>query len=462
MPEKKLTHGVKTLLGDPKKAILKLSGPMIVAMSVQSIYNVADGIWVSGLGADALAAIGLFYPIFMVIISVAAGIGVGGSSAISRYIGANDKESTDSAATHTIVIGLLVGLAFTALTLPFLRKIFLLSGAQGKVISLVVSYGRVLVGGSIIIVFTNIGTGILRGEGDTKRAMYAMVLGSALNIVLDPIFIYTLRMGVVGAAWATLLSICITGIILFFWLFIKKDTYIDMTFSSFRFNKIIVKDILRVGVPSSFAQLSMSIAMFILNYIVVKVNGADGVAVFTSAWRIMMLGVVPLLGVAVGVTAVTGAAYGARNAKKLDSAYTYGVKLGLFMEFAISILILIFARQLTFLFTYSKGTAHISGALTEAFRILALFLSSVPFGMLTSSMFQGIGRGENSLAITILRTLIFQIFFGYLFGVTMKMGLPGIWWGIVLGNITASAIAFLWGRLTVKALKVQFDSSMKS
>ena len=452
MPEK-ITSGVKTLLGDPKKAILKLSGPMIIGMLVQSLYNIADGIWVAGLGSDALAAIGLFYPVFMGIIAFAIGISVGGSSAISRKIGAKDKSKADSAAIHTLLLGAVVGVVLTAALFPFLKEIFLSTGARGNVITMVLKYSRILVAGTAIIVFTNIGTGILRGEGDMKRAMYAMIVGSGLNIALDPIFIYTFKMGVVGAAWATLISICITATLLIFWLFIKKDTYVNIHFTGFAFEKSITKEILRVGIPSSFSQLSMSVAMFILNAIIVKVGGTGGIAVFTSAWRIMMFGVIPLVGIAIGVTAVTGAAYGAKDIDKLDTAYLYGIKMGVLMETAGAILILIFAHPLAFLFTYSKSAASISKNLVAAFRILVWFLPGVPLGMLTSSMFQGIGKGENSLAITIFRTLIMQVFFAYLFGVILKFSLVGVWWGIVSGNVIAAAIGFLWGRLTINSLR---------
>ena len=452
MPEK-ITSGVKTLLGDPKKAILKLSGPMIVGMAVQSLYNIADGVWVAGLGADALAAIGLFYPVFMGIIAFAIGIGVGGSSAISRKIGAKSKNMADSAAAHTVLIGLAVGIILTISLFPFLKQIFLFTGARGKVISMVLGYSRILVAGTTIIVFTNVGTGILRGEGDTKRAMYAMILGSGLNIVLDPIFIYTFRMGVKGAAWATLISMCVTAVLLFFWLFVRKDTYVNIKLLQFRFDKNITNEILRVGVPSSFAQLSMSVSMFILNAVIVKVGGTDGIAVFTSAWRIILFGIIPLLGIAIGVTAVTGAAYGAKDVEKLDIAYLYGIKIGFLMEIIVATLILIFAHPLAFLFTYSKNASGISSSLITAFRTLVWFLPTVPFGMLTSSMFQGIGKGENSLAVTVFRTLIMQVFFAYFFGVTLKFGLAGVWWGIVLGNVVASAVGFLWGKLTMKQLK---------
>ncbi|HMA77067.1 MAG TPA: MATE family efflux transporter, partial [Candidatus Krumholzibacteriaceae bacterium] len=103
--ESRTTKGIETLLGDPKKAILKLSTPMILGMFFQAIYNIADGIWVAGLGADQLAAVGLFFPFFMVIISLGAGIGIGGGSAASRRIGKGDKSGADNTAIHTFLIG---------------------------------------------------------------------------------------------------------------------------------------------------------------------------------------------------------------------------------------------------------------------------------------------------------------------------------------------------------------------
>jgi len=453
-----LSRGVKTLLGDPKRAVLKLSGPMIIGMLVQSLYNITDGIWVAGLGSDALAAIGLFFPLFMVIISLAAGIGVGGSSAISRKIGARDKNMADSAAIHTIVIGIIAGILFTCIMFPFLRGIFTSIGAKANVVQLVVRYARVLVCGSVILVFTNITTGILRGEGDTKRAMYAMLLGAGLNIILDPIFIYKLKMGIVGAAWATFTSISVTSVLMIFWIFIKKNTYVNIRFKSFKFNKKIVKEILRVGIPSSFAQISMSLAMFLLNIIIVKVAGTDGIAVFTSAWRIITLGTMPLIGIAMGVTAVTGAAYGARNIDKLKLGYLFGIKFGFILELGIVTLIIVLAPQLSYLFTYSKGAAHISVDLIKAFHWLVWFLPSVPFGMLTSAMFRGIGQGEKSLAVTILRTIIMQVFLSYFFGIFLRLGIIGVWCGIVLGNVSGAAVAFMWGSFTVKGLKRQVTS----
>lgn len=459
MDDEPLTRGVSTLRGDPKKAILKLSGPMVVAMLVQAFYNLADGIWVAGLGSDALAAIGLFFPFFMIMLSLANGIGIGGSAAVSRRIGARDKRMADAASDHTLVIGLGLAALLTGISFPFLKRLFASMGAHGQVLELTLDYGRVLIAGSVLLIFGNIANGILRGEGDTKRPMIAMVLGSVLNIALDPVLIYGLGLGVAGAAWATLISIAVSSFLMAWWLLIRRDTYVSISLRGFRYNGQITFEILRVGLPASVAQFSMALAMFVLNAIVVRAGGTDGIAVFTSAWRIVLFGLVPLFGISMGVTAVTGAAYGARDAAKLRTGYLFGIKVGLVIEAAICVAILAFAPHLAYLFSYSKGAAHISRELVPAMRILACFLPTVPLGMLTSAMFQGIGKGENALAVTFLRTLVFQVILSYVLGLHTGLGIRGVWLGIVTGNVSAALIGFAWANGTIRALERRFSAA---
>ncbi|MDZ7374089.1 MAG: MATE family efflux transporter [candidate division KSB1 bacterium] len=462
MLEENLTSGVRTLRGDPRKAIVKLSAPMVVANVVQAVYNLADGIWVAGLGADALAGVGLFFPFFMIMLSLAAGMAIGGSAAVSRRIGARDKAGSDSAAVHTLAIGLGIAVTLTLVCYPLLSHIFRGTGVRGPVLELTLQYGRILVAGSVLLVFSNLANGILRGEGDSQRAMLAMVLGSLLNIGLDPLFIYTLGMGIAGAAWATLLSIGLSAVLMGYWIFVRRSTYVRIRVRAFRYDGRIAAEILRVGVPASFAQLSMAAAMFVLNAIVVRAGGTDGVAIFTSAWRIIMFGLVPLFGIATGVTAVTGAAYGARDVEKLRTGYFYGIEVGLAIEGAVFVSILLLAPRLAYLFTYAEKSSHLARDLSHAMRILACFLPTVPLGMLTGSMFQGIGKGENSLAVTVLRTLVLQIAFGYLLGLSFALGLEGVWWGIVSGNVLAALVSFLWGRYTVRRLEKRLVSATVS
>jgi len=215
----KATEGVGILLGDPEKAVIKLSIPIIVAMAVQTIYSLTDTFWVAGLGADALAAVGFAFPFFVIQMALTSGLGVGGGAAISRRIGARDKAGADNVAVHTFVIMLVFTVVLTVIGLSLVRDLFVYSGA-GETTPLGVAYARVIFAGSFVFFFTNVSNSILRSEGDSKRSMKSMVLGSLLNVVLDPIFIYVLDMGVAGAALATVLSFAISGLLMFYWFFI--------------------------------------------------------------------------------------------------------------------------------------------------------------------------------------------------------------------------------------------------
>ncbi len=445
------TKGVKTLLGDPKTAIIKLSLPMIAAMSLQTLYNLVDAIWVSGLGADALAAVGFVFPFFFIAMAIANGLGIGGGSAISRRIGSQDKTGADQVAVHTIILMTIIAVLFTFPVFILAETIFSLMGA-GPVTPLSTEYARIVSAASIIIFFSFIANAILRSEGDSTRAMIAMAIGAVLNIILDPIFIYILDLGVAGAAWATVVGMSVASLILAYWLFFKKNTYVSFSFHNFRFQKPIIRDILHVGIPASFQQVSMAIMMIIMTVIIAYIADTNGVAVFTVGWRVVTIATLPLIGFATGVVSVTGAAYGAKEYKKLNTSFLYAVKLGLIVESIIAVFTFILAPEIAAVFTQVESAAIIADDITAFLRIVCIFYPGVAFGMLSSAMFQGIGKGFNALWLTILRTLLLTPPLAILFSTQLNLGLEGIWWGMVVGFLTASITAFIWGKASINRL----------
>ena len=441
-------------MGNPKKAILKLALPMILAMSVQTIYNLVDAFWVSGLGANALAAVGLFFPFFFMMLALATGLGIGGGAAISRRIGAKDKDGAGNVATHTMIFMIIIALALTLPLLLLAEPMFIAIGA-GDTLEDTLAYSNVLFAGAIIIFFANVANALLRGEGDAKRAMIAMMLGGIINIILDPILIYGLDMGVSGAAWATLISLSVSAALLFYWLFLKKDTYVDFNFKKFKYNSTITKDIFKVGLPASVQQLTMSINMLILNIIIIGVAGTDGVAVITTGWRIATLGILPLMGIATAVVSVCGATYGMGNYRKMDTALKYAIKLGFKIELVVAIIIFLLASQITAIFTQSDSAAHLAPDLVRFFQIAWLFLPGVAHGMLSGAMFQGTGKGFNALALTLFRTVLLTPPLAWGLAVLFGMGLEGVWWGLVIANVSGSIVAYTWARIYIKGLKRQ-------
>ncbi|MFZ2497196.1 MATE family efflux transporter [Methanosarcina sp.] len=451
LASRRVTQGVDILLGDPKKAVVKLSIPLIVAMSVQTIYSLTDTFWVAGLGADSLAAVGFAFPFFVIQMALTGGLGVGGAAAISRRIGAKDKEGVDNVAVHTFVIMFALTVVLTVLGLALVRDLFMYSGA-GKTTELGVAYARVIFAGSFIFFFTNVANSILRSEGDSKRAMQSMILGSVLNVVLDPIFIYTLGLGVAGAAIATVISFASSGLLMFYWLFIKKDTYVSFRFHSFKFDRAIVWDIFRVGIPSSFEQLALAMTALLMNLIIVNVSNTDGVAVYATAWRVASIAVAPLIGISISLVSISGAAFGARNFKKAQNALIYAIEVGFLVESAIAVAVFFFAPKIAALFTEAETAVHIAPELTGLLKIMTVFYPAVAFGMLSASLFQGAGKGTSAFIATLLRSLVLTPFFAVLFAYEFDWGLSGVWWGLVAGTVIGSMLTFLWAQVYLRCM----------
>jgi putative MATE family efflux protein len=280
-----------------------------------------------------------------------------------------------------------------------------------------------------------------------------MLFGAILNIILDPFFIYTFGLGVSGAAYATVISMAITAVILIYWLFFRKDTFVKFNFKAFKFKKDILKDIFRVGLPASVQQLSMSVTMLAIIIIInIAGDGKNGVAVYTVGWRIVMIAILPLLGMATAVVSVTGAAFGARAYDKLKTAYLYAAKTGLIIEVILGIIIFILAPLISNVFTSRPEDIIIRGDLTLFLQITCLFYPGAAFGIASSAMFQGTGKGTYALIATLIRTIILTIALALIFVLIFDIGIIGVWWAIVVGNLTGSIVSFTWGNLHIREL----------
>jgi putative MATE family efflux protein len=445
------TRGVHILTGDPKKAIIELAWPMIIAMILLSVYQIVDAAWVSGLGSDALAAVGFAGPVFMVIIGLGIGLGAGVTSAVARRIGAGNRAGADNVALHAVLLSVLISAVLTLPLVLLAEPIFVLLGA-GEVAGLAAEYGAIVFGGAIFVLFSNISYAILRGEGDTRRTMYAMGLSSVLNMILDPLLIYQAGLGIAGAAIATVISIAAVSALLLYWFFIKRDTYITLSPADFAYDRGTVADILRVGFPASLEFLLMASVTIILNAILAGVAGTDAVAVYTTGWRVVMFAIIPIIGLGTAVVSVTGAAYGAYRFDRMETVHGYATKLGIGIGIATSTITWLLAPYVAVLFTYSPESAHLAAPLIAFLRTMCFFYPFVPPGAISGSVFQGTGKGFTSLFFNVLRSFIFIAVFAYLLTMVFGWGAEGVWWGIVLGDIIGSTAAYVWARLYLSRL----------
>ena len=448
-----ITRGISLMTGDPKTAVWKLSGPMMMAMLLMSLYNLINAIWVAGLGPDALAAVGFITPVFMIFIGLGNGLGAGISSVIARRIGSGNRPGADSAAMHGLIISLVTAVILTIPLVIFAEPVAYALGA-GAVAPLAAEYGRILFAGTVFILFTNTAYAILRGEGDTRRTMYAIGASSVLNAVLDPILIYRAGLGIAGAAIATVISIAAVTAVLLYWFLVKKDTYVTFSLQHFTPERDTAGDILRVGLPASVEYFLMAILAIFINGILVLMAGTDAVAVYTSGWRLVMFAIIPDLAISTTLISVVGAAYGARNFLNLKTAHTYAIRLGTLIAIGMAAIIFIFAPQIAVLFTYSEATAYLAPRIASFLRVISILFFFIPAGMMSLAVFQGTGRGLTSLVINVLRNLAFVAVCVVILGILLGYGETGVWFGIVLGNILGSSVAYLWARVYISRLVV--------
>ena len=449
---------VEVMRGNPETAVKKLAIPIMISMLLTASYNIIDGVWIAGLGQEAIAGIGFITPIFMILNGVSVGLGSGATSSISRFVGAKNHKKASQSAAHSLLIFLIASVVLTIVLLILQEPLLKLYGASGESLAQGIKYGTPLFLGLFAFIFANGASGILRGEGDMKRAMYVVVATVVLNAILDPLFIYTLGLGSAGASLATITSSAIAALIMLYWILVKKDTYVQVAIKKFKFDLGLVKDILKVGIPSSLDMLIMAIAMSIFLLIISMVGGDYGIATLTPGQRLYLFAIMPLTAIGSAVIAVSGSAFGAKNGDYLSRTHKYGVKFGLALGTAITLILVIFATPLATLFAYTPQTASLVPGIASYLQIACPALILIGIGIPSSFFYQGIGKGTYSLMFTILREIVFVVPLIIIFVYVFNLNLIGVWLGLAIGRGFTSILNYLFARHEIRKLKFQFKN----
>ena len=453
-------ENIEMITGDPKKAINKLSLPIIASMFLIFANNIIDSIWVAGLGPDPLAALGYITPLFMILVGFGNGLGAGGNSLISRYIGAEDQSSANNAAMHNLILSIIFSLVVSVVLIALMKPMFVMMGAS-SVIGYTMDYGYIIFSCSFAILMPPIVGGAFRAEGDIKRATLPIATAAIINMILDPIFIYVFNWGVKGAALATVLGPLISLLLMFYWIFVKKDTYLSYNLKDFHNDLKMYKDILVVGIPASLEQLVLSVLTIFINYMLTIVSGPVAVAVYTAGWRIINIGMLPAIGVGTAAISVAGVAFGAGKYENLRVTARYAVKVALIASIIVCIILNVFSNQIAFIFSYSESSAELAPRIASFLQIMCLFILYVPFGASAANVFQGVGKGIISFVLTTFREFILVLIFAYLLGFTFNMGEFGIYCGMLLGGGIGSLICYTCIELYINKLIKSRDSLTK-
>lgn len=425
-----MTDDVKILLGDPKKALLRMSLPLLIALVVGQLNSFIDMFWCSSLGMDALAAVGIVSSFCFLLNGIGNGLGMGMSVAMAKRIGAGQKDVAGRIAAQGIVLILTISLVVSPLFLLFADPmISLIGGDVAHAESMAYAYPFLM---SAFIMFAHgVFGGLLRAEGAAKRSMTIMLLSVALNMVLDPLFAFTFGMGIAGLAWATVLSTAIAIVPAIYWYFIGRTTYIDVRFNGFRFDGTLIKEFLRTGVPKTVELNIMSAINLALVYFLVVCGGLVGVALYNTTWKYVNLLMIPSQALGGGLVPMGAAAFGSGDMRKVREGYNHSLMLALAITIAGSFVLAIFSEQFAFVFTSSGSAEGLREEMAHAVLLFSLFIPFYAWINISSSLLQAIYMADRSMYSTLVRNILLIAVFWY----TSSIDLEAMWWGLILCEI---------------------------
>ena len=439
---------LEEFIQNPKKSLWKLAIPMMLGMSVNAIYILADtafiGWWVEGNG---LSAIGFVWPFIFTIMGLTFGLSSGATALIARYIGQKNKDLANTAASQTIIIGVICSIIIIIFTLIFKKNIFIIQGADEKTATLAYDYFRILGLGSIFLILSMFIRAILSGEGDNKYPMIFLGIGTLINIALDPILIHLY--GISGAAFATVISQMISCLIFFYYILVRKGSYLDFSLKKFfEIHPKMINNILAIGIPQSLSMFIMSGGAGIFNYILSydKIDPFNiNVGAFQLAGRIEHLFFIVIISISSSLVTLVGMYYGAKRFDLIKKIVQYGISSAVLFACICVCFFFFLAEDIVPMFAKDESKETIITAI-GFFSIVSFSYPFVTIGMTSSRIMQGLGYPKPVLIITFIRVILINAPLGLLLTRYMNYGIEYIWYCILLSSFIASVIAILWMR----------------
>jgi putative MATE family efflux protein len=296
---------------------------------------------------------------------------------------------------------------------------------------------KVLLYGIGLAVFSLFFRAILAGEGETKIPMFIGLIGTLLNLILDPIFIFVLEYGVKGAALATVISQAVMVISYLFVIFVRKSTYITFNISDFKYSPSIINTIFKIGIPSSISMLIISFGQVVMNRILINYS-VEAVAAYQIVSRIDMLLFMPILGIAISLTTIVGMFFGAKEYEKLVSIVKYGISRAVYITIISVAILFILADRILPLFSDDPEVLNIG---ITYLRVIILAYPAVGLSVICSRICQALGEGMPLLVTTITRVLIITAPLSYYFYITAKP-IEWVWYAQVFAILIAATISF--------------------
>ncbi|MDB2571060.1 MAG: MATE family efflux transporter [Polaribacter sp.] len=427
------------------KLLIKQAVPASIGILVMSLNMIVDTIFVGQwIGVLAIAAITVVLPIAFMISSIGMGIGIGGSSIISRALGNENSEKALLTFGNQISLTTILALLFVVLGNIYSTEILTLFGGKGAILDPAQAYFDVIIYGVPFLTFAMMGNPVIRAVGKPKFAMYAMLIPAVVNIALDILFIKYMHLGMYGAGLATAIAYASCGLFILYF-FISKKSELKIIPKNFGLDFSIVNEIIRLGGVSIARQGTISILMIVLNYSLYKYGGEISISIFGIINRVMMFALFPIMGITQGFLPIAGYNYGARKYDRVKETIQKAIVYGCVVAGFVYIMILVFAKEIISVFSTD---ATLLEATPRAMLLVFLASPIIAIQLIGSAYFQAAGKALPALFLTLLKQGFFLIPLAYI--LPMYYGVDGVWYSFAIGDILATMITYIVVRREIK------------
>lgn len=439
MNSKDKTHLI--LNGSIYKALLYLSVPIMINSLIQTIYNLVDGIWVSKISSVHFAATAFVWPVNFLFISIGIGLSIAGTSILSQFIGANKIKEANEHATQLIVLTVLSAILFSTIGIIFTPFIVKWMGATGDLAKYGIIYLRItFLDMLFMFVFFNYSS-IMNSQGNTLYPTIFSAISATINAILDPIFIFTFDLGIAGAAYATLLSrilLAVAGLIHLY----RGNSLILPSFKGFRFNIGIIKNIVKVGLPTSVGQSGAAIGFIVLNMFIGS-YGTATIAAYAMVNRITSLISQPAMGLGSALTAIVGQNIGANQENRVKESFSKATLLTSILGLIGCFALLIFDAEIISFFMKSKDDPSVIKLSENYLRYISWSMPLMGIFSVLQGLFHGTGNTKYSMTMEIGRLWFVRLPMILFFKNYTNWGASGIWFSMSFSNLVVCLYGFL-------------------
>jgi len=435
------------------KLLIRQAVPASIGILVMSLNILVDTIFVGNwIGSIAIAAINVVLPVSFFIAALGMSIGVGGSSIISRALGADNKEKALKTFGNQITLTLLFTSTLAVFGLAYVDSIIPAFGGKGAIFEPAKIYYTIVLYGVPFLALSMMGNTVIRAEGKPKFAMYAMMIPSVGNLILDYAFINVLDFGMQGAAWATTGSyvLCLGFII---WFFFSKHSELKINLSHFRLQKNIISEIGSLGFVTLARQAVVSITYLFMNNILFNLGGETSVTAYAIVGRMLMFALFPVYGITQGFLPIAGYNYGALAYSRVRETINTAIKYAVILATMVFVLLMVFPEFITRLFTHD---AEVIKQTPSAMRWVFAATPIIAVQLIGAAYFQAIGKATPALLLTLTRQGFF--FIPLIFILPEFYGELGVWMSFPIADVLSTLVTAYFLHREVK-LKLVSESN---